>query len=225
MTKPRPPIEEIAARFEADALSGPDYAAAVLREAIVVGTLPGGLSIRQDELARTLNISKVPLREALRELQAEGLVSFIRNRGFIVTPQSKAEMDEVFAVRLVIEPLAARLSMPMITRPAIELAERAIERMSAITDPSWLCRLNLEFHMALYEPAQTPHLVKMIRHAHHVSHRYVHKAIFDKGLSLLEQAEHRQIVEAFSERDVARAETLLREHSERAHTALSSVLF
>jgi DNA-binding GntR family transcriptional regulator len=219
-------VEEIAGRFDPAGMTAPEYAAAVVRGAIVVGAIRGGQPIRQDELAAILQTSKVPVREALRELQSEGLVEFIANRGFVAAQHSRAEMDEVFALRLALEPLATQLSMPMITRPDIERAEQAMREIGAITDYSWQCSLNLTLHLALYEPARTPHLIKMIRHAHHVSHRYVHLAIYDKGETFdWSQHQHAAIIAAFTVRDTPAAEQLIRDHIDHAHQDLSEILF
>src|SRR3954466_8046947 len=79
----------------------------VVREQIVTGKLPHDLPIRQDALATELGVSKIPLREALARLEQEGLLTSHANRGYAVRPMSAEEADDIFALRLSIEPAAA----------------------------------------------------------------------------------------------------------------------
>ena len=207
-----PSLIDIYRRHEAPNHDGPQIAADCLREAIVTGVLSGGAAIRQDDVARILQTSKAPLREALRQLVSEGLVTFIMNRGFFVSEMSKAEMEESFLIRAELEPLAIELAMPMMTKTSIDLAEQYLHSMETVRDSSWLCRLNLQFHCALYKPSGALHLLNMIEHVHYVSHRYVH-ARYSRYLELpLSQDEHRGILAACVARNTPRAKFLVQEH-------------
>jgi DNA-binding GntR family transcriptional regulator len=85
-----------------------------IEQAIVDGLLPAGELLRQDEIAAHFQVSKIPVREALKHLEAKGLVTFLRNRGAVVASLSTAEIDEYMEIRALLEARAARLSAPLI---------------------------------------------------------------------------------------------------------------
>jgi len=219
-----PSLREVVGRHASAAQTAPEMAAVALREAVVTGALQGGTTIKQDEVAQLLQISKAPIREALRELQAEGLVHAVKNRGFIVTRMSAAEMDEMFQIRRALEPMAIELAMPMMTSKDIQKGTAFIEKMENLSDLSWMCDFNLSFHLALYAPSEAAHLLKMIRHAHYVSHRYVHASYWAGNSAPASQDEHRTILDACKRRDTEQASSLLRHHIEQAWTTMKSDL-
>lgn len=219
-----PSLEDVIRRHASDEQTAPEMAAIALREAIVTGALQGGVAIKQDDVAQMLNISKAPIREALRELQAEGLVEAVKNRGFIVTRMSAAEMDEMFRIRAALEPIAVELAMPMMTNREIEKGAVFIEKMENLTDLSWMCDFNLNFHLALYRPSEMSHLLKMIQHSHYVSHRYVHASYWAGNSSPASQDEHREILEACRNRDAKKARELIDRHIASAWMTMKSDL-
>jgi len=219
-----PDLEEVLRRQDNSPLAAPDAAAGAIREAIVTGALRGGTTVRQDEVARILGLSKAPVREALRELVADGLVEPVKNRGFIVTEMSSSEMQEMFRIRESLECIAIELSMPFLAETDILSAEDALNKLEDVEDTTWICRLNLDFHMALYRPSGAKQLLRMIRHAHYISHRYVHASFWLAGVSLGGQDEHRAILEACKRRSSARARELIRQHVINAREDLSDKL-
>ena len=92
-----------------------DRIAEALRKAILQGQLHSGQSLRQDEIAATFQVSKIPVREALFQLQAEGLVDIIHNRGAIVTSLNTAEIEELYTMRIALETIALRRAIPRMT--------------------------------------------------------------------------------------------------------------
>ncbi|MFC3073583.1 GntR family transcriptional regulator [Shinella pollutisoli] len=219
-----PSLREVVGRHASAAQTAPEMAAVALREAIVTGALQGGATIKQDDVAQLLQISKAPIREALRELQADGLVQAVKNRGFIVTRMSAAEMDEMFRIRSALEPIAIELAMPMMTSRDIEKAAAFIDKMENLSDLSWMCDFNLNFHLSLYAPSEASHLLKMIRHAHYVSHRYVHASYWAGHSAPASQDEHKAILEACRRRDVVQAGALLSGHIQNAWQTMRSDL-
>src|SRR5450830_1577850 len=95
-----------------------------LRDAIVAGHFAEDEPIRQDDIARQFNVSKIPVREALKRLEAEGLVMFQRNRGAMVTRVSDAELAQMFEVRMLLEDKVLRLAIPNMTEETFARAER-----------------------------------------------------------------------------------------------------
>src|SRR5579872_7347907 len=101
------------------------------RDRILSGVYAPGSALRQDILASEFGTSKIPVREALVQLQSEGLVDIYPNRGFQVRPLTTAELDEVFSLRLQIEPAAVALGSKLATPADHEAAREALERLNA----------------------------------------------------------------------------------------------
>ncbi|MBR9904685.1 MAG: GntR family transcriptional regulator, partial [Gammaproteobacteria bacterium] len=95
-----------------------------LREAIIAGQIEEGEPIRQDDIANKFNVSKIPVREALKRLEAEGLVLFQRNKGAVVTKISEPELAQMFEVRVLLEVEAIRLAVPNMGLATFDNAER-----------------------------------------------------------------------------------------------------
>ncbi|HKR26052.1 MAG TPA: GntR family transcriptional regulator, partial [Acidobacteriaceae bacterium] len=104
-------LRELAATRVPGFCTANEFAVAILRKAIVQGVLNQGMPLRQDELAAALGFSAIPIREALRQLEAEGLVDFAPRHGAMVAPLSAEELTEVSEMRAVLEPLALRHSI------------------------------------------------------------------------------------------------------------------
>jgi len=120
---------------QAARLSTSDFVAGTLREAIVSGQLGSGTLLKQDELAERFHVSKIPVREALKRLEAEGLVSFIRNKGALVASMSPDEIWEYVEIRAMLEARAAELSAPRISDANLEKARAALEAFGSERNP------------------------------------------------------------------------------------------
>ena len=206
------PLQYIAERIPMDRVSAPQLAATIMREAIVTGALPGGGSLRQDLLASELNTSKAPIREALRELEGQGLVEFRANRGFVVKATSYDEMVECFELRTVLEPLAVRHSLPLATPKHLDRVERIIDDFEEVTDLMLISQWNLRLHLAFYAPAGMVHLENMITRAHTIAQRYTHIYMRLSGAPIASQDEHRAILAAYRAKDVELAQDLMLKH-------------
>jgi DNA-binding GntR family transcriptional regulator len=109
-----------------------------IKRLITDGTLPSGSAISQLELTRRLGVSRTPIREALRRLQAEGLLDGERNRRMRVTAMTPDELDAIYAIRIFLESMAVALSVPRMTDTDLtdlQAASRAIDWTSAVSDP------------------------------------------------------------------------------------------
>ena len=208
------PLRALAERIGRGTETAPAFAAAVLREAIVVGLLPGGEAIRIDPVARSLDVSPIPVREALRELEAGRLVGFERNRGFVVAPESRLELQDAYETRIVLEPFALRLAMPDLTSRDTRRARALLQEMEHGVPLELLFSWNLRFHMALYAPCGRRHLLAFIEQAHAISHRYGHASLMAKGAGVPDYivAEHWALLEACERRDTAAAVSILEAH-------------
>src|SRR4051794_28054895 len=136
-----------------------------IREAIMAGTLPAGSRIDQARLASDLNVSIVPVREALKKLEAEGFVQIIPRRGAFVTQTSARDMEELYAARQVVEGQAAYLGAEHLTADDIASLEALIKQMSTALDEQDYPRFmenNRTFHFVIYGRSGNRYLLNVI---------------------------------------------------------------
>src|SRR5919204_6551984 len=112
----------------------PGMVADVLRDAIMRGVLKGGQPLRQDELAAQFGLSRIPVREALRQLEGEGLVTVNPHRGAVVSTLSSDELQEVCEIRSALETMALRLAIPHLDEEALARAEAILVETDRETD-------------------------------------------------------------------------------------------
>jgi DNA-binding GntR family transcriptional regulator len=143
------------------AQGGPTILAA-LRQSIISGALAPGMLLRQTELAEEFGTSRIPVREALNSLQAEGLVQIEPNRGAYVTTLSADELREIFDLRVMLETEALRRAVPLHSERTLRRVEAVQHELDAETVPAEWVRLDRAFHDALYEPSGRPRTLQMI---------------------------------------------------------------
>jgi DNA-binding GntR family transcriptional regulator len=187
-----------------------DMVAEGLRRGILDGTLESGQPLRQEQIAKDFEVSTVPVREALRQLAGEGLVTLSPNRGARVSKVSYEEAKEITEIRIALESLALRLSVPNMTGNDLRQAEEILDLWDAEEDPATFAALNWRFHTVLYEPARQPRLMTMIRSLHASFDLYVGR-YFAAWISLKvpAQRQHRHIVEACRRGDAEAAVVML----------------
>ena len=183
-----------------------------IRAAIADGVLDEGQPIRQDEVAKLFNVSKIPVREALKRLEAEGLVMFQRNRGAMVTRISEAELAQMFEVRMLLEDKLLRLAIPNMTADTFARAERICQEFVGEDDVGRWAELNWELHACLYEPAQRPFMISLIRSVNDKLERYLRMQMSLSAGKHRADHEHREILDACRAGDVELAVKLLDEH-------------
>ncbi|CAM3781467.1 Nta operon transcriptional regulator [Pseudomonas reidholzensis] len=183
-----------------------------LRDAIIAGQFGEDEPIRQDDVASQFNVSKIPVREALKRLEAEGLVMFQRNRGAMVTRMSESELAQMFEVRMLLEDKVLRLAIPNMTDATFERAERICQEFIGENDVGRWAELNWELHACLYEPAQRPFLINLIRSVNDKLERYLRMQMSLSAGKERADHEHREILQACREGDVERAVGLLDKH-------------
>jgi DNA-binding GntR family transcriptional regulator len=183
-----------------------------LREAIISGHFDEDEPIRQDDVAKLFNVSKIPVREALKRLEAEGLVLFQRNKGAVVTRISEPELAQMFEVRVLLEVQAIRLAVPNMTAATFAAAERICSAFLGEEDVGRWSELNWQLHACLYEPAQRPFMVNLIRSIHDKLERYLRMQMsLSEGKQRADQ-EHREIIAACRAGDADHAAALIAEH-------------
>jgi DNA-binding GntR family transcriptional regulator len=186
----------------------------VVRERIVRGELGDGVHVRQDALAAELGVSKIPLREALGRLEQEGLLVSRPNRGYVVPPMSHEQADEIFALRLSIEPAeaayAARLASTA-DRDRVQKAYRELEA-AAHQDLAAVAGLNREFHTALVRPGGRALTTSLVERLSILAERYVVAQLKPHGRDARAQLEHRELADAWLARDERLVQALLSAH-------------
>jgi DNA-binding GntR family transcriptional regulator len=208
----KPELETLIADARAAGLTSAEAAAHALREAILRGVLVGGQPLRQDDIAARFGVSKIPLREALRRLEAEGLVAFYPNRGAVVTTLSADEAEELGEIRTALETTALRRAIPRMTTDDLRRAQDILDEARHEPDAARWSALNREFHEALYAPAGRPQLLELIRRIHRRVDRYMYVTLTDAGHQAQSLREHKLLLQAARRGDAAAAEAVLVEH-------------
>lgn len=191
-----------------------------LRGSILDGVLAPGMQIRQELLAEQFGVSRVPVREALRQLEAEGLVYSELHRGAFVSSRSLDEVIEMLDIRIGLEVRALKLALPNITKKTVQEAERILKRYDGSETPQEWRDLNLAFHLCLYQPSNRPRLVKMIEDVVLGTHRFLRTYVSATVGREQPQAEHHRLLELCADRDTSAALRLLEVHIEHTKSAL-----
>ena len=113
-------LKDIAEEMQQRSMAARDWVFQVLRTAIIRGVLPGGMPLRQDEISAQLSVSHIPVREAFRQLDAQGLVRIYPNRGAVVTKLTREELENAMDTRIILEMGAIRAGIPLMTDECIE---------------------------------------------------------------------------------------------------------
>ncbi len=201
-----------------------EFVEAAMREAILSGVLPGGLPLRQEELAAAFGVSRMPVREALRQLEARALVEFHPHRGAVVVEISAQDAADISAIRAALEPAALRLSLPHLTADDLALAADLIAEMDAEADPGRMGELNRRFHMTLYARAGRPRLLALTEQHLAAADRYLRFQFAALGHHPRSQDEHNALLAACRDGDTNRACTLVTRHILAAEELLTRFL-
>lgn len=202
-------LETLAARSSGDS-SAPHYIAGVLREAIYRGLLPEGKPLHQAQLALRLGVSPIPLREALRLLETEGLIAFQGYRGAIVTALSLEEARELYEMISALETNLMKIAFPRITRRVVEDAEKTLDLMEREPDCIRWRDLNQIFHNLFYEPADRPLTLDMLARLRQKTDRNIR--IHLASMRDESQRQHRAILDAVAARNLDAALEALAAH-------------
>jgi DNA-binding GntR family transcriptional regulator len=198
----------------------------IVREQIVTGKLPGNAPIRQDALASELGVSKIPLREALARLEQEGLLSSHANRGYAVRPMSAEQAEEIFALRLSIEPQAAAYAATIADDADRDNARIAFEELDSAAGErlAEVAVRNRVFHTALVRPGRRLLTTQLVERLAILAERYVVAHLQPAGREHRAHLEHRQLLDAWLARDEGLMATLLASHIQSTLTDLRGQL-
>jgi len=199
-----------------------------LRDQIIRGEIPEGSQLRQDAIATQYKVSRIPVREALRQLDAEGLITIVPNRGAVVPALSPDDVEELFSIRALLEPEVLALSIPRLTEQDFSEADAVLRRyVSELRREDHLSawgRLNWQFHSILYSRANQPRFMAIIRNVNNSGERYTRLQLYLTHGTKRANEEHHQILELCRNRDVPAACKLLRQHIRYAGESLKLAL-
>lgn len=194
-----------------------------LRQRIVGGRYPGGMKLLQEQIAEELGVSRSPVREALRQLEAEGLVKLTSQKGAEVTPISAAEVSEMFELRLLVEPHLLAFAIPPMDEATLAEAGRLIARMENAAIDDWGI-LNWQLHRILYLPAARPATLQVLARVHRNIDRYLrlHMAVTEDRAAA--RSDHAGLVGFCRRKDVDGAVALLKAHIHAAASKISDLV-
>ncbi len=205
-----------------------EAAASELRDRILGGTYPPGMRLRQDALAEEFGMSRIPIREALLCLESEGILTILPHRGAVVVELSIEEIEELFNLRLILEPFLFLRSAPKLTAEDFGKLDENLEKYTASIDAVDVDRwndLNTEFHMTLYRHARSPRIVSMVQNLLAECDRHTRLQLTnitpDRNRAV---REHTLILNLCRERKFEEGAQLMREHIDHIRLVLLDLL-
>lgn len=205
----------------------PDVIANDLRERILSGELAEGEAIRQEALAEEYDVSRMPIREALKRLNAEGLIQWANNRGGSVTKHSLSEIGEIFDLRILIEVDLFRRAIPHMTQSDFARCDEILAQMETSYDENDVGKwgiLNHQYHSALYAASHRNLTNELLDRINLQSDRYVRM-----HLSVMKQREpakkeHRELLKLAQDGKIDAACEMLMHHIRRTKEQLLDMI-
>ncbi|MGH8874023.1 MAG: GntR family transcriptional regulator [Acidimicrobiia bacterium] len=199
-------------RVESEEGTAVHRAVSELRSRILSGALPAGAKLNQRELARAMGLSRIPIREALRSLASERLVSIKDHAGAVVAPLSTTDLQELYELRMAVEPLLSRMALPSVGRAEVLQMEEWLRRMEVTPDDAGWLEANERFHVLIYGQANRPRMIDLCRQLRQQTGRYLtlHLSAIEDRDHL--QIEHQMIYEAVAQGDGVAVESLVKAH-------------
>lgn len=184
-----------------------------LRQAILTGRVPGGERLVQADLAQQMRVSTTPVREALRDLAAEGLIRLDAHRGAIVHSPSHAELEEIYRLRQLLEPELVERAIAHITDEELAEATAILDQADQESDPVAWIDLNQRFHRLFNNAARSPKLAAIVESLQDSATLYILVALTRGTRGTVEaNDQHRRLLEAVRSGDVKAARATILEH-------------
>ena len=195
-----------------------------IRDEIIRGHFSPGERLPLRDLAKQFDVSTQPIRQALSELEAEGLVKSEARKGAFVTSLTPAELDDIYEIRAPLEAMATEVAVSHLTDGTLDRLDQLIveidrhlgEGLTERREVVELVRLNYKFHDTIYAASGRQHLLQLTRTLRHRTQHYLHAYMIEQDRMPHAQDEHRAIVLACRERDGKRAKTMMYEHVTKA---------
>jgi DNA-binding GntR family transcriptional regulator len=190
-----------------------------LQNDILNGKYQPGDSLIELRLTEELGVSRTPIREAIRQLELEGLVQSIPNKGAIVKGISAKDIEDIYTIRMMIEGLAARWATEKITPQELEELKEALEFEEFYTirnDSGHLMKFDSRFHDIIFKASKSMPLMHTLSTFHHYVQRARNASFSSPGRAQKALEEHKAILQAIMEKDSEKAEKLTTEHVRNA---------
>ena len=191
----------------------------ILRENIISGNINPGEKVNEYQVAKLLNISRPPIREAFRLLAAEGLITLVPRKGAFVSKMSSQEVEEIYEMKSMMESFAVRLAIPIINGKEVSELDsilRLMEEKIKENNFKQIQRLNIEFHRKMIKMSKNERLIHFYESIVLPIRKYQRIGLSAPASWETSLQEHRDIVEAIRYRNIELAERLTREHTMRA---------
>jgi DNA-binding GntR family transcriptional regulator len=189
------------------------YVLATLRAEILGGHHKVGTPLRQEEIAKRLQLSTTPVREAFRDLLAEGLVSIGPHKGVVTRALTARDVREIYELRIVLEPMLAARAAPLITPAQLDGARAEHQRMCEVAAPEDWASMNEVFHSHLVESQNETRLFDIVGKLARISHPYVVLSMhMTPEIIQRNNQEHLGLLEAYQMHDAGMAAARTREH-------------
>jgi DNA-binding GntR family transcriptional regulator len=200
--------------------------ASEIRSAVLSGEMRPGMRIRQELLAAHFGASRIPVREALKQLENEGLVVLAPNRGAWIADVNSEESIEVYKIREAVEPLAIFESVPSLTDADIDSLDATVRDLESVTTLEDYIQLDREFHLRSYSRARMPQLLAMVERfwnsTQHFRRQFVKEAFAKDGLPFSDP-QHLLLMDAIRGRDAEAAQVLVRLHIRRTRILIQAM--
>lgn len=200
----------------------------ILRNKILSGEIVAGEALRQEALAKEFDVSRIPVREALLQLEAQGLVAFEPHKGAIATELSPAKIHELFQLRAMIECHVLEHSIDNMTEADFDAADKVVQAFDQALESgtkveSW-SDLNYQLHAALYKAADLPQAKEIIETLNLKSDRYIRLQLLLTSANDKAEQEHSELLKLCRQRDKTAACALLKRHILEAGQAIHDIL-
>lgn len=192
-----------------------DEIADIVRERILKGEYEIGEKIKENQIAEELRVSRTPIRDAFKQLENEGLIDYIPNRGCFAKGFTKRDVDDIYAVRMSLEELAIMWAVDRITpEEQAELEEQCemMEFYAQKPDSKKVLELNAGFHEVIYASARSRFLAQVLRSYKAYLDKTRKSIFYDQAYIESIVREHRLILEAIKEHNREKAAAAMREH-------------
>lgn len=194
-----------------------------LKNAILNGVYKPGESLIEMKVAKEMGVSRTPVREAIRQLELEGLVSSIPNKGVIVEGVTEQDVEDIYTIRKMIEGLAARWAAEKITDEQLKEMKDVIELMEFYTEKGELDKLSeldTQFHDIIFRACNSRPLESVLTNFHHFIQRARFVSIKADGRASVSLEEHANIYNALASHDPDAAEKAMVRHVDQARSNL-----
>jgi DNA-binding GntR family transcriptional regulator len=194
-----------------------DWICAVLRQQIVDRSFLPGEKLSEPALSRQWKVSRTPIREALRRLEAEGLLSSIRNKGFVVSSISFDDLDQLYTIMISLDSLAGRLAAPVLAADPVKLKalEKLNEEMRTCLrnkDARSYIEKNLEFHLIILHATGNKWLIRILENLHLHTNRFILNALYIPRRMEKSSREHLEIFDRLKNGDGSGVERAVARH-------------